>query len=512
MRRVSSFLLRLTIIGVLLHVYIGFRLLPELAAPAARYAGALWLVGSCLLIPLGMLSRVFERQPLGDRVAWAGLLAMGFFSSLLVLTLARDVLLASLVTVDALAPGAVSLAQWRIQTAAGVPLAALAVSVVGFVNARRRARVVDVAVPIDDLPAALDGFTIVQISDIHVGPTIKRGYVEAIVDAVNRLAPDLVAVTGDVVDGTVAQLAGHAAPLGRLRARHGAFVVTGNHEYYSGADEWIAEFRRLGLDVLLNEHRTLDHGDGRLVIAGVTDYSAGHFDPAHRSDPSAALAGAPADVRIRVLLAHQPRSATAAADAGFTLQLSGHTHGGQFFPWNFFVRLQQPFTAGLARLNGLWVYTSRGTGYWGPPKRLGAPSEITRVRLVRGEGNRTRAPASVTPNAERRTPNAERRTPNAERRTPNAERRTPNAEHRTPNTEHRTPNTEHRTPSAERHRERMRDSNSSARLHMRRRAALTFRRRTPRSHASAAARSRSRRTLRETHPAPRPRIHRRRAG
>ncbi len=135
MRRVSSFLLRLTIIGVLLHVYIGFRLLPELASPAARYAGALWLVGSCLLIPLGMLSRVFERQPLGDRVAWAGLLAMGFFSSLLVLTLARDVLLASLVTVDALAPGAVSLAQWRIQTAARVPLAALAAVVVYSANA-----------------------------------------------------------------------------------------------------------------------------------------------------------------------------------------------------------------------------------------------------------------------------------------------------------------------------------------------------------------------------------------
>ncbi|MDI7046752.1 metallophosphoesterase, partial [Escherichia coli] len=103
------------------------------------------------------------------------------------------------------------------------------------------------------------------------------------------------------------------------------------------------------------------------VIAGVTDYSAGHHDPLHRSDPVAALAGAPGDVQIKVLLAHQPRSAEAAAAAGFTLQLSGHTHGGQFFPWNFFVRFQQPFTAGLARLNGLWVYTSRGTGYWGPP-------------------------------------------------------------------------------------------------------------------------------------------------
>ncbi|MBU9276073.1 metallophosphoesterase [Burkholderia gladioli] len=382
MRRISAFLLRLITFGVLFHVYVGFRLIPDFSSSAARIPAVLWLVASCLVIPLGMLSRTFERQPLGDRVAWIGLLEMGFFSSLLVLTLARDLLLASLLTLDALAPHTVSLAQWRALTADAVPLLAFAASAIGFFNARRLARVVEVEVPIDDLPASLDGFTIVQISDIHVGPTIKRGYVEAIVNAVNRLQPDLIAVTGDVVDGSVARLAGHAAPLGALRARHGAFVVTGNHEYYSGADAWVAEFRRIGLDVLMNEHRTIEHGDGRLVLAGVTDYSAGSFDPAHRSDPSAALAGAPADVRLRVLLAHQPRSANAAADAGFTLQLSGHTHGGQFFPWNFFVPLQQPFVSGLARLNGLWVYTSRGTGYWGPPKRFGAPSEITRVKLV----------------------------------------------------------------------------------------------------------------------------------
>jgi len=119
------------------------------------------------------------------------------------------------------------------------------------------------------------------------------------------------------------------------------------------------------------------------VRAGVTDFSAGSFAPAHRSDPAKAISGAPADAAVRVLLAHQPRSAFAAAAAGFHLQLSGHTHGGQFLPWNFFVRLQQPFTAGLRRLGALWVYTSRGTGYWGPPKRLGAPSEITCLRLVR---------------------------------------------------------------------------------------------------------------------------------
>jgi predicted MPP superfamily phosphohydrolase len=134
--------------------------------------------------------------------------------------------------------------------------------------------------------------------------------------------------------------------------------------------------------VLQNEHVVLTHREARLVIAGVTDFSAHHFDPAQRSDPSAALQGAPKDAAVRILLAHQPRSAPAAASAGFDLQLSGHTHGGQFWPWNLFVRFQQPFTAGLDRLGKLWVYTSRGTGYWGPPKRFGAPSEITRIRLV----------------------------------------------------------------------------------------------------------------------------------
>ncbi|MGF6241457.1 MULTISPECIES: metallophosphoesterase [Paraburkholderia] len=385
MRR-SSFLVRIICIGVLLHIYVGFRIIPDLPIDtAARWLAALWLVLSCLLIPLGMLARTIERQPLGDRLAWIGLLAMGFFSSLLVLTFVRDLAMASLLTVDAIWPHAIPLSVWRTDSAAAVPLLALLSTAVGLFNARRRARVVTIEVPIDDLPPALDGFTIVQISDIHVGPTIKRRYVDAIVDAVNRLKPDLIAVTGDVVDGSVPQLRDHTRPLSRLSARHGAFLVTGNHEYYAGADAWIDEFRRLGLHVLLNEHVVVEHEGARAVIAGVTDYSAAHFDPAHRSDPAAALAGAPGDILIKVLLAHQPRSAEAAAEAGFTLQLSGHTHGGQFFPWNFFVRFQQPFTAGLARLNGLWVYTSRGTGYWGPPKRLGAPSEITRLRLVPGE-------------------------------------------------------------------------------------------------------------------------------
>jgi predicted MPP superfamily phosphohydrolase len=242
--------------------------------------------------------------------------------------------------------------------------------------------VVNVEVRLADLPKALEGFTIVQISDIHIGQTIKRNFVAAIVDRVNRLQADMIAITGDVVDGSVPDLAHHTEPLARLESRHGTYFVTGNHEYYSGAHAWIRELERLGAKALMNEHVVLDHDGAALTVAGVTDWSAHHFDPSHKSDPHAAAKGAPAHAP-KVLLAHQPRSAPFAEAAGYHLQLSGHTHGGQFWPWNFLVRLQQPFTAGLARLGRMWVYTSRGTGYWGPPMRFGVSSEITLIRLVR---------------------------------------------------------------------------------------------------------------------------------
>jgi predicted MPP superfamily phosphohydrolase len=375
-------------LSALLHGYIGLRLLPGLAAwPGAGFLLLGGLALSALVMPLGLMARRVARPALADLLSWAGLLCMGLFSSLLVLTLLRDVALGGLWLAELLAPGALPLAQWRTVSAQAVPLLAGLATLLGFLNARRTAAVVRVNVPIKGLPPAWHGFTVAQISDIHVGPTIRRPYLRRIVDKVNALEADLVAITGDLVDGKVSELAAHVAPLADLRSRHGTYFVTGNHEYYSGADAWIVELRRLGLTVLLNEHVVIAHPDAAdprglpLVLAGVTDYSGGHFDPAHRSDPLAALRGAPLDA-VRVLLAHQPRSAVAAAEAGFDLQLSGHTHGGQFYPWNLFVRFQQPFTAGLHRLQNLWVYTSRGTGYWGPPKRFGAPSEITYLRLV----------------------------------------------------------------------------------------------------------------------------------
>lgn len=369
-----------TLLGVL-HLYLGLRLLPDLSTdPLVQAWGWGVLALSTLLQPLGLMTRGLQRERLRDGLAWAAMLAMGLFSSLFVFTVLRDLLWLLLAGLDTL--GLPALPEGFGQDSAWlVSGVTLTVSALGLLNARRLAQVVEVKVPLAGLPPALHGFRIAQISDIHVGPTIKRDYLARIVARVNALEPDLVAITGDLVDGRVADLAPHTAPLAGLRARYGRFFVTGNHEYYSGAPEWIAELRRLGLTVLLNEHVLIRHGDAPLVVAGVTDYGAGSFYASHRSDPKAALAGAPAEA-IKLLLAHQPRSAPAAAAAGFHLQISGHTHGGQFWPWNHFVPLQQPFTAGLHRLHSLWIYVSRGTGYWGPPKRFGAPSEITCLQLV----------------------------------------------------------------------------------------------------------------------------------
>jgi predicted MPP superfamily phosphohydrolase len=243
-----------------------------------------------------------------------------------------------------------------------------------FFGARRRARVVDVEVPIHGLPGALEGFRIVQISDFHVGNTVTRSSVESVVECINDLGGDLVAITGDLTDGTVDSLRADVEPLGRLRARHGVFFVTGNHDYYYGnGREWVAEVHRLGLTPLVNEHRVIEHDGGTLVVVGVPD----------PMDSSAPMLAAPAG-DVRILLAHRPSTIEASAAAGFDLQLSGHTHGGQVFPFHAFALLRHPFVSGLHQLRGTWVYVSRGTGYWGPPFRLFAPSEITVLTLVRG--------------------------------------------------------------------------------------------------------------------------------
>lgn len=248
----------------------------------------------------------------------------------------------------------------------------------------RQVAIKRVTVPVPGLPRALDGLRIVQITDVHIGPTLRGSWLRRVVDTINGLRPDLIAITGDLVDGPVAALRPHVAPLSELKSRHGTFFVTGNHEYYAGANEWIAELRRLGLQVLRNERVSVVHdaaaaAEGSLDIAGVDDFHS-HSFPGHGPDLARAVEGRQKN-RPLVLLAHQPAQIHEAVEHGVTLQLSGHTHGGQLWPWGFFVRLQQPFIAGLHRIGQTFLYVSCGTGYWGPPMRLNAPAEITELCL-----------------------------------------------------------------------------------------------------------------------------------
>jgi len=243
-----------------------------------------------------------------------------------------------------------------------------------------RVAVREVDVRLRRFPKALDGLTIVQLTDVHVGPTIGRAFIEDIVARTNALAPDVIAITGDLVDGSVEDLREAVAPLARLKARYGVYFVTGNHEYYSGAPAWCEELVRLGIRVLRNERVSIGSDAASFDLAGIDDAHAHQFGEGHGADLPRAVAGRD-PARELVLLAHQPRAVFDAVKHGVGLQLSGHTHGGQIWPWMYAVRLQQPVVKGLARFEDTQVYVSSGTGYWGPPMRLGSPAEITRVTL-----------------------------------------------------------------------------------------------------------------------------------
>ncbi|UGQ15603.1 metallophosphoesterase [Yinghuangia sp. ASG 101] len=232
-----------------------------------------------------------------------------------------------------------------------------------------------VTVPLAKLPRAAHGFRIAVVSDIHLGPILGRGHAQRVVDAVNRTGADLITVVGDLVDGTVANLGSAAAPLRELRARHGAFFVTGNHEYFSGAEEWVDYVRELGIHPLENARVELPAFD----LAGVNDF-AGESD---NQGPDFARALGDRDTsRASVLLAHQPVAVHDAVDYGVDLQLSGHTHGGQLWPGPLLAELANPTVAGLERYGDTQLYVTRGAGAWGPPVRVGAPSDITVVELA----------------------------------------------------------------------------------------------------------------------------------
>jgi hypothetical protein len=371
------------------HFLVWWRLVKPAHLPRAAYrAITIAMIVLWALIPVTTTSRLWA-PALSRTLSWITMPWMALVGlstvAVIVLELSRLLARAGRRALGRPAPAPaedlMSRRKFLARVGSGAALGAASTSVAGgIIEARGTHEVVDVEVRLAKLPKALDGFTIVQLSDLHVGLTIDRAFVERVVEHANRLSPDLVALTGDLVDGPVAELREEIAPLAQLRAKHGVFAVTGNHEYYAGADPWIAAISALGARYLRNECVTIGSGDAAFDLAGVDDYSAYKWD-GHGEDLAAATAGRD-PARALVLLAHQPRPIRRAIKHGVDLQLSGHTHGGQIWPWHYIVKLQQGgLLAGRYDVEGTQLYVTRGCGYWGPPVRLLAPLEITRVIL-----------------------------------------------------------------------------------------------------------------------------------
>ncbi len=383
MRRGSQIVLLLLVASSVfagLHFYIARRLVldPGLAQPWRGVAlGALCALAATLVL-----------QPIGERwlrpsrawlLAWPASLWMGFAFLLLLGLAASDAILW-------LAGGVAEAAQdfSRPGPGAGVRAAlVLAIALLAGLAALRsglsppQLRRVEFELP--RWPAARDGYRIVQISDIHIGPILGRAFAEQVVARVNALAPDLVAVTGDLVDGSVELLKQEVAPFGGLRGRDGVYFVTGNHDHYSGADDWSGAVSGLGMRVLRNERVAIGRGEQAFDLVGVDDHRGGHFGGG-REDLDRALAGRDS-ARPAILLAHDPSTFKRASTLGIDLQLSGHTHGGQIWPFGLLVKLVIPTVAGRYAKGAAQLYVSRGTGFWGPPMRLFAPAEITEIVL-----------------------------------------------------------------------------------------------------------------------------------
>jgi uncharacterized protein len=367
------------------HYYLWSRLIraPELGAVWQR-RGAFLFTGLALLIPLAMTASRYLPRPLAAIASWTAYGWMGVSVLLLFMLLGSELVRLVIHGYNAVSSGPAD-PERRLAISRGiagiVSFAALGAAAMGTASALGQVAWRNVKVPLRRLSPALSGFRIAQLTDLHIGPTLGKEWLRDVVNHTNAANPDLIVITGDLVDGSVETLREQTAPLADLKAKHGVFFVTGNHEYYSGVDEWIAELTRLGIKVLRNEHVAIGGEDG-FDLAGVDDWSSKRFGNGHGPDLERALAGRDAS-RELVLLAHQPKQIHEAAAKGVGLQLSGHTHGGQIFPWGLFVRIDQPYVAGLDRLEDTMIYVSRGTGFWGPPMRVGAPSEISLLELVR---------------------------------------------------------------------------------------------------------------------------------
>ncbi len=386
----TSFLKFLTVFTLILssaYIYTGFRLIEGLSITGLwLYPFWILILILILMIPVSyFLSQVSVSEKVQSLFSYLAFTGLGFFTILFSLVLLKDLFVGILditqVHLDLNFPFLKDSAFLKYSLSLSTVATTILLTLYGFYQSQRKLKTIVVNVPIKNLHPDLVGFSIVQISDVHIGPTIKGKFLKHVVARINHLNPDFVAITGDLVDGPASRLKHHLLPLADIKSKFGTYYITGNHEYYSGVFSWISEVKKLGIHVLLNENRILKYKNATLTVAGVTDLKAGSIVAEHKTDPETALKGGE-NSDFKVLLAHQPNSIFQAAGLGYDLQLSGHTHGGQYFPGNILIYLAQKFVAGLHKYKDMLIYVSRGTGYWGPPLRIGAPSEITKLILT----------------------------------------------------------------------------------------------------------------------------------
>jgi len=369
-----------------LHYYIAKRLILDSELPEP-WRG--WSIVALALLGLSLVAQPFAERfvsrPIARFVAWPSSLWMGFAFYLLVLLAATDALWwlsgDSARAADEFAGGTVTTSALR---AASVTAIAFAVGAFSMRSGLRPPELRRVEIQLSRWPARLDGFRIVQLSDIHIGPILDAAFARSLVERVSALEPDLVVVTGDLVDGAVKHLRQEVAPFGDLRGRLGVYFVTGNHDHYSGVHSWCDAVTQLGIRVLRNERVEIRDRDSVFDLVGVDDHHGSHFGDEGGEDLVAAFDGRDPE-RPAILLAHDPSTFKRASELPVDLQISGHTHGGQMWPFGYLVRLAVPFVAGRYRRGDSELYVSSGTGFWGPPMRLFAPAELTEITL-RSEG------------------------------------------------------------------------------------------------------------------------------
>ncbi|MCI5165213.1 MAG: metallophosphoesterase [Candidatus Electrothrix sp. GM3_4] len=377
------------VLGVLafMHYYFWRRMVknPGFSRPVQRF-GTVAVITLFLLLPIShALAKQFSFQQLSPLLwfayLWLGILMLFFFFFLFTDSLKILYHTSRYIFPSRLDHPDLSRRRFLARTlASSASVLVFGVSAFGVKKCLDPPTVNRLPVKMSELPPGFKGFSIVQISDIHIGAMSMRAELVEIVAIVNNLQPDLIAITGDLVDGNADELAGELAPLAELKAQHGVFFVTGNHEYYSGVEKWLPEIKQLGITVLNNTRTEIHRGNDAFILAGVTDHQAGRFGKEYAPNFEKALGGI-AKTSTVILLAHQPRAVEEAARYGIDLVLSGHTHGGQIWPFNYLTPLQQPYIKGFYRHNKTQLYVNQGTGYWGPPMRVGTYKEISEFIL-----------------------------------------------------------------------------------------------------------------------------------